>query len=81
MELLGSEVPMHRVGDVVMGERTRRDSLGYDASLFVVGRDGALFAVVKSGAFGADIERYGSTAVLGDSNVRHRYLEFADLDE
>lgn len=78
---LGAEEPMRRVGDAVLGEGVRPGSTGYDASLFVLGPRGAMFAVLKGGPFGADIETFGANTVLASWPVRHRYLEFTDLDE
>lgn len=81
MTSLGSELPMRREDQRVLGEGVRPDSLGHDASLFVLARGGGLFAVVKGGKFGTDILQFGDVAVLGNGAVRHRYMEFVDLDE
>lgn len=78
---LGDEVPMRRIGTALLGEGAKPRSNGTVASFFVLGADGAMFAVVKGGPFGADIERFGDEALLADWVIRHRYLEFVDLDE
>ena len=78
---LGDEVPMRRIGDAILGEGVKPGTLGYEASLFVLGRDGAMFVVLKRGDFGADVDRIGDDAPLRDWDVKHRALEFMDLDE
>lgn len=78
---LGDERPMRIVDDAVLGEGTRPGGVGHDASLFVLGPRGAMFAVVKGGPYGAGIAQYGDPAALGSGEIRHRYLEFVDLDE
>ena len=81
MAKLADEMPMCRIGDAIVGEGTRPGTLGNEATFFVLRRGGAMFAVTKSGEFGADIEEFGDSEALDDWNVRHRYLEFEDLDE
>lgn len=78
---LTDQVAMHRVGDAILGEGTRPGTMSYEASFFVLGPRGAMFAVVKGGRFGADIAEFGDVGLLADWTVRHRYLEFTDLDE
>lgn len=78
---LAEQSPMRRIGQVVIGEGTRPDTLGHDASLFLLGPRGAMFVVIKGGRFGTDIAEFGDVGLLADWDVRHRYLEFTDLDE
>jgi hypothetical protein len=80
LEGLADGRPFERLDDDLVDEGVRPGTSGTQASFVVVGRGGALFAALRSGLHGESVETFGDFSRIGDV-TRHRYLEFADLDE